>query len=255
MKAQWKGHIRLGQLGFPVRLYNATRSLRPKFRLLHDKDGSPVTQTYHCKHDGAMVGRDDLIRAIEYNDGSYVTVTDNELEQTAANKSRIIDITQFVDDGSIEPVHYERPFFIVPSKSGERAYALLREVLNRLKKMAISQFAIYGSEHVSAVGVYGDLLVLNQLRYADEILPRSEIKSPGLPKPSPKEIEALSTLVERHSGPLFIEDYHDEQAERLNELVERKAKGLPAPKIPSLEIETPQDEDLLPFLQDALNEK
>lgn len=253
MKALWKGHLILGQLGFPVRLYSATRSIRPKFRLLHDKDGSPVSRSYECRHDGMEVSPDELIRAVEYKDGSFVTITDNELEQTATERPKAIDIKQFIDATSIEPAYFERPYFIVPGKGGERAYALLREVLNRLKKFAVSQFAIYGSEHVAAVGVYGDLLVLNQLRYSDEILPRSELKTPALPKPSPQEIEALTELVNRHSGKLFIQDYHDEQTERINKLVERKAKGLPALKMSTPEIETADNDDLLPLLQDALS--
>jgi DNA end-binding protein Ku len=229
-KAAWKGYIALGQLGIPVRLHAATQLLSPHFVQLHDADGSPVERVLRCKAEHRDIAPSEVVRAIEHSPGRYITLTDHELERAAANPVKTIAIRQFSDLDAIEPIYFEKPYYVVPGHGGERAYSLLREVFARKHKLAVAQFVIYNKEHIAALSVHGDLLVLYQLRFAAEIVSRASIKTPPLPKPTPAEIDSLSALVERLSGPLYIQDYHDEHAEQVSELIERKAKGLPAPR-------------------------
>jgi DNA end-binding protein Ku len=252
MRASWSGYIVLGQLGFAVRLYPATRTVRPKFNYLHEKDGSPVERVYRCKKEDIDISSTELIKAVQDPNGNYVTVTQNELEQSAGDKSKTIEIKQFCNESELGSIYFEKPFYIVANKNGGAAYALLRDVLERQRKIALAQFVIYNAEHIAAIGTYGDMLILHQLRFASEITPRSQIKTPPLPKPSVQEVEALTQLINRLRGPFHIEDYHDEQTERLNELVERKTKGLPTPKYKASSSLPAEHGDLLLALQDTL---
>lgn len=230
MRANWQGYLTIGQLGIPVRLYSATRSISPRFVQLHEGDGAPVERVTRSSVTHQEISVGEIVRAVEYEPGRYVTLTDQELERAGTPHLKTIDVKQFCEADSIDPIYYEKPYYIVPSTGGERAYALLREALTRSRKLAITQFVIYNHEHIAAIGLLGDLLVLHQLRFANEIVPRNDIKTRPLPKPSPSEIDALQALIERFSSPFYVHDYHDEHAEHIAELVERKAKGLPMPK-------------------------
>lgn len=252
MKAVWKGYITLGQLGIPVRLYSAGRSRRPAFKLLHEDDGSPVERVLKCRAENKEISADSTIRAVEHEPGKYVTLSPGELERAGSEHFKAIDVKQFCDPSDIHPIHYEKPFYLVPGRGGERAYSLLREALRRTKKTAIVQFMIFNQERIGSIGSFGNLLVLNQLRFASEIVPRSEIKSPALPKPSPAEIEALTALVERNTADFYAEDYRDERTEIINELVERKARGLPPARKEPKEPHATPDDELLPTLRLSL---
>lgn len=254
MRAAWKGYITLGQLGIPVRLFSATQNSRPTFTSLHETDGSPVDRVLKCRAEDKEISSRDTVRAIEHEPGQYVTFTSRELEQAVPENSRAIDIKQFCLPEAIDPIHYEKPYYISSGAGGERAYALLREALTRTHHVAIAQFVIYNKEHIAAIGVRGDMLVLNQLRFAAEILPRSEVKTPPLPKPSPNEVDVLSAVIERFSGPFHVEDYHDQQTERVLELLERKIKGLPPPKSKQPEPAATDENEILPILRRTLND-
>jgi DNA end-binding protein Ku len=228
-KASWQGYISLGQLGIPVRLYNASQPARPNFVQLHEKDGSKVERILQCKDEHKQINIEEVVRAVEYEPGRFVTLSNNELELASSSPVKTIDVKQFTGPESVEPIYYEKPYYMVPTRGGERAYALLREVFIRSGKIAVTQFTIYNKERIGVLMVQDDLITLLQLRYAAEIVPRSSIKTPALPKPSPSEIEALSSVIDRYSGAFYIQDFHDENVERINQLVERKIKGLPVP--------------------------
>lgn len=229
-RASWQGFITMGQLGVPVRLYSASRSVRPRFVQLSEKDGKPVQRVLRSSVTHEEVRTDEVVRAVEFEPGKFVTLTDQELEQTDTPHLKTIDVKQFCEPGDINPIHYEKPYYVTPDTGGERAYALLREALVRSDKLAITQFVIMNKEHIGALGVAGDLLVLHQLRFAEEVVPRSDIRTRPLPKSDPSEVEALQQLIERFSAPFYVNDYHDEHAEYVQQLVERKAKGLPMPR-------------------------
>lgn len=254
LRATWQGYVALGQLGVPVRLYTATQSMRPRFVQLHESDGSPVERELRCLAEQREIESSEIIRAVEYEPGRYIALTDRELAQ-AVSDVKTIAIQQFCDPSAIPSAYYDKPYYIVPAKGGERAYSLLREVLARRHIVAIAKFAIYHKEHVALVSVYGDLLLLQQLRFASEIVLRSNIKAPPLPKPSPSEIEALSAVVDRLSGPFFAEDYHDEYAERIQQLIERKAKGLSVPRRERVAPYATPESDIVAVLQDVIDSK
>lgn len=252
MRAAWKGYISLGKLGIPIRLYSGTRTIRPHLFQLHETDGAPVERQLRCSAEQREIPPGEVIRAIELEPGKYLTLTDQELEVAASNAPRSVAVRQFSDMSAIPPQNFDKTFYVVPTRGGERGYALLREVLGRAKKIAVAQFSIYGREHLAALGVSGDLLMLYQLRYAAEITPRTSIKAPPLPRPTPKEIATLAAVVERFDGPLYLEDYHDEYADHLEELVARKIKGLPSATNTPSEPHATSDDQLIPVLENVL---
>ncbi len=251
-RAAWLGYITLGQLAVPVRLYTGVQSQTPRFVQLHEADGSPVERTLHCRAEGRPIDSSEVIRAVEYAPGEYMTLTERDLAVAEPGLMKRIVVRQFCAGDAVAPVYYERPFYIVPGKGGERAYALLRDVLVRLHTIAIAEFVIYRREHLAAIGVHGDLLVLHQLRFAADLVPRGSLKVPALPRPSPMEIEALSAVVERLSGQFYIEDYHDEYTEQVQALVERKAKGLPAPRRERPAPQATPEDELITALESTL---
>lgn len=251
-RAAWKGYISLGQLGIPVRLYSATRSIRPHFVQLHESDGSPIERQLRCRAEQREISATEIIRAIELTPGNYLALTEQELDGALTTTAKTIALQQFAPPNAIPPYFYDKVFSIVPARGGERGYVLLREVLERAQRIAVARFAIYGSEHLAAVGVVGDMLVLYQLRYAAEIVPRSEVKLPPLPRPTPKEIDTLSAVVERLSGPLYLEDYHDDYADHLDALIERKTKGLPPRSPERIAPHTTPEDELIPMLERVL---
>lgn len=252
-RAAWKGYMSLGQLGIPVRLYTGARSIRPHFIQLHETDGSPVERQLRCRAEEREISSSEVIRALELSPGKYLSFTDSELERAVTDTPKAIAIQQFSDLEVIPPHYFDKHFYVVPARGGERGYALLREVLGSLHKIAIARFTIYNSQHLAAIGVNGDVLTLYQLHYSAEIIPRSDIKAPPLPRPNPKEIAALSDVVERYSGPLYLEDYHDDYADHLHMLIERKVKGLPSPAEERLEPHTTSDDELLSVLENVLH--
>lgn len=226
VKAAWQGYVSLGRLGIPVRLYAATRPIRPRFVQLHEADGSPVERELRCRAEQRKIDSSEIVRAIEVEPGRYVTLTAHELGVAAKSPVKAISVQQFCESDTVAPIYMDKPYYVVPARGGERAYALLREVMARQNKVAIAEFVIYDQERIAMIDVYDGIIMLQQLRFSAEIVSRRSIKTPALPKPSPTEVEVLSAVVERFSGPLYLEDYHDEHSERIRELVERKAKGL-----------------------------
>ena len=226
-KAAWKGYITIGQLGIPVRLYTAVQAKRPRFVLLHAADGSPVGRELWCKTEQRSIPASETVRAIEASPDRYITVTDHDLALSSNGTIKTIAVRQFCSPDEVATMYYSKPYYITPAAGGERAYALLREALARLHKAAIAEYVIYGNQHIAAIGGYGDLLVLQQLRYESELIPRSTISSPALPASSPVEVDALCSLIERLSGSFHAKDYHHTHTEHVLELIDRKSRNLP----------------------------
>jgi DNA end-binding protein Ku len=225
MKATWQGYIALGQLGIPARLYSASRSIRPQFVQLHEKDSSPVERVLKCSSENHEISYKEIVRAVEYEPGRYITLTGQELERNLPASTKTIEVKQFCDLTEIDPIYFEKPYYIAPTRGGD----------------------------VGIIALYRDLLVLHQLRFAEEIVPRNELKSRSLPRPSPTEVNTLQSVIEHFSGPFYIEDYHDDYAEQVQTLIERKVKGLPPPRRESISANATPEEEIVTALQSTLS--
>jgi DNA end-binding protein Ku len=254
MKATWQGYIALGQLGIPARLYSANRSLRPQFVQLHEKDSAPVERVLKCSAENEEISYKEVVRAVEYEPGKFITLTGQELERNLPASTKTIEVKQFCDLSEVDPIYYEKPYFIAPTNGGERGYALLREALARSKKAVVAQFVMHNKEHIGIITLYRDLLVLHQLRFANEVVPRGEIKTRALPRPSPTEVNTLQSVIEHYSGPFYAEDYHDNYSEQVQKLIKRKVKGLPPPRREPVNANATPEEEIVTALQNTLSE-
>lgn len=230
-----------------MRLYSGTQSMSPHYVQLHAEDHSPVTRVTTCKKDGMVLGSHDIVKAIE-RDGHFVEVRDVDLKASRAHDKSII-VRQFSDSGAIDTVYYEKPYYMVPGKGGEIAYTLLRQAFNRTNKVAIATFLLYEKEHIGIISTTDGILMLQQLRFADEIVPRAQIKTPPLPQPAPEQVDAAVRLMERYSSPFYIEDYRNEQIDLLNEVIDRRSKGLPMRRKPQIAPRTTPEDEIMPKMR------
>ncbi len=253
MRASWSGHFRIGNIMMPVKLYSATRSTGPQFIQLHAHDHSPVTRVTVCLKDGEELSEKELIRAAEH-EGTYVELSKSDIERVGAFE-RNIAVRQFTYASEIEPIYYDKPYYMAPDTGGEQAYAILRRAFEKTGKVAIVTFLFYDRERLGMVSVRDSLLVLQTLRFAEEIVPRSEVRTPSLPQPVPDQVSTAARLIEHYSASFHAEDYRNQQQDHINELIERKSKGLAPRKQQRVAAETTPSDEITSRMKTMLGEK
>ncbi|MGH9456242.1 MAG: Ku protein, partial [Thermoanaerobaculia bacterium] len=244
--------ITFGLVTVPVKLYAASQSSESiSFNLLHQKCGSRLRQFYRCIEEEEEVGRDEMIKGYEFSKGQYVTFTEEELKALEQRSTGEILVNEFVPADSVDPVYFDRAYYLGPDKSGDRAYRLLAEAMRRTGKWAIGMYTARGREYLVALRPADDGLVLQQLHYAYEVRPFSELE---IEKAEVKEQELkLATLLadQISSDEFNPETYRDTSHEKLRELIQRKMEG---EDIVSLQAEKPKTQviDLMEALRASL---
>src|SRR3954470_15965773 len=222
MRAIWKGSISFGLVTIPVALVNASRQEELKFRLLRSKDLSPVNYKRVAQVDGKEVAWDEIVKGYEYEKGKFVVLKDEDFKRVDLEATDTIDIVDFVDLAEINPVYFHRPYYLEPQKGGAAAYNLLRQVLTDTNKAGISKVIIRTRQHLAAVKANGNLLVLELMRFADELVPPSAIKIPNEKVPGAREISMAKTLVNQMSEDWEPARYTDDYRSALMKLIDRK---------------------------------
>ncbi len=224
-RALWKGSIAFGLVNIPVELHTAVRDHRPKFRMLHATDKSPIHFTRVCERDGKPVAWEDLVKGFEYSKGHFVVLTKADFEAAAVEKTRTVDILDFVDATDIDDRFFETPYYLVPAKGGERAYALLREAMRQTKRIGIAKFILRDALHLAAIEVIGDAIVLTLMRFADELVDPSHLSLPGDSAVRQQELEIAKTLVSNLNAEWNPSKYSDEYRDNLMRIIQGKMKG------------------------------
>src|SRR6201995_6025601 len=199
MRAIWKGAISFGLVNIPIALYPATRAEVLKFRLLRRTDLSPVNYKRVAETDGKEVPWDQIVKGYEYEKGKFVVLKDEDFKRIDLEATDTIDIVDFVELNQINPIYFHRPYYLEPQKGGAGAYDLLRRVLSETNKAGISKVIIRTRQHLAAVKANGELLVLELMRFADELVPASAISVPAEKKLGEREIKMAKTLVAQMS--------------------------------------------------------
>src|SRR5712671_7474626 len=194
-RALWKGSISFGLVNIPIELHTAVRDHRPKFRMLHAKDKSPVKYERVCIRDGHAVAWEDLVKGYEYAKGQCVILTKEDFKAAAVEKTRTIDIIDFVTAESIDDRYFETPYYLVPSKGGEQAYALLREALRETERIGIAKFMLRDTQHLAAIEPIENAIVLSLMRFADELADVETLSLSTRPPFKAAELEMAKTLV------------------------------------------------------------
>lgn len=226
-RALWKGSISFGLVNIPIELHTAVRDTRPHFRMLHARDRSPVKFERVCLRDGHPVAWEDLVKGYEYARGRFVVLTREDFRAAAVEKTRTIDIVDFVESTEIDDRYFETPYYVLPSKGGERAYALLREALRDSGRVGIAKFILRDAQHLAAVEVIDDAIVLSVMRFADELVDKSSFTFPAATGIRPAELEMAKALVQSLAAEWDAGKYTDEYRQNLMRIIQAKVKGRP----------------------------
>src|SRR4029079_9060345 len=224
-RALWKGSLAFGLVNIPIELHTAVRNHRPKFRMLHAKDKSPVRFERVCGRDGTPVAWEDLVKGYEFEKGHFVVLTKEDFQAAALEKTRTVDIIDFVKAEEIDDRFFETPYYLVPAKGGERAYALLREALRESERIGIAKFILREAQHLAGVEVIGDALVLSVMRFSDELVDADSFTFPAATDVRAKELEMAQALVNNLASEWDPAKYTDQYRENLLCIIQGKVKG------------------------------
>lgn len=255
MAAIWKGAIAFGLVNVPVELRSAVRSDHISFRLLHKTDKTPVKYQRVRSDNEKEVKWEDIVKGYEHDKGEFVVLTDEDFKAAAVKRSEAIDLTDFVDADEIDPRFFETPYFTVPGKGGTKAYAVLREAMRQANVVGIGTIILRQKQHLAGLHVVGDAIVLDLMRFANEIVPASEYTLPAASEARAQEIEMALKLVETLHGPFEPEKYVDTYRANLLRIIDAKSKGKKAQlQAPSREVGDGKVLDLMAKLEASLKQ-
>jgi DNA end-binding protein Ku len=230
----WSGALTFGLVNIPVKLVSAVTQKEVRFHMLHDADGSRIHMKRFCAAEEKEVPYEHIVKGYEVSKGRYVTITEEELEQYDPKATRTIEIHDFVELAQIDPIYYDRTYFLVPDGNAAKPYALLLDAMRRTGKVGIATFVLRTRESLCCVRPLEDGMALSTMNRADEVLPVSSLELPKLAKPAERELQMAEQLVESLTSKFEPERYPDVYRERVLELVHRKAEGeaieAPAPE-------------------------
>ncbi len=229
-RAIWSGSISFGMVSIPVKLYGATESKDLSFHLLHAKCGTRLKQVRWCPTDDEEVPWSETVRGYEYAKGEYVKLTNEDFEQLPLPSRHIIDLSAFVDESEIDPVYYERSYYLAPDERAEKPYALLLKAMERKGLTALATVTLRNKEQLCAIRPRDGVIMLETLFYPDEVR-QSEVDTGGA-KVSDRELDMADTLIELLRKPFEPDEYHDHYREALSQLIEAKLEGRDVVKAP-----------------------
>jgi DNA end-binding protein Ku len=224
-RAMWKGAISFGLVTIPVSVYPATEEKTLRFNQLHDDDGGRIRMKRTCSIDGEEVGYEHIVKGYEYEKDRYVILTDEDFEAIPVESSRAIDIQQFVELEEIDPMQYKKSYYLVPEETGAKAYALLREALNRSGKVGIAKVSFRDKEHLAALRFRDEAFVLETMYWPDEIREADFGGVDVSAKIRPNELEMAQTLIDNLTADWDPAEFKDEYREAMLKIVEAKING------------------------------
>jgi DNA end-binding protein Ku len=254
MRAIWKGNISFALVTIPVSLFSATKRNEISLHYLHKSDLSPVSYKRFCDAEDKEVQWEEITRGHEYEKGQYVEITDEDLDRADVELTKTIQILEFVQEEEIDPVFFDKPYYLEPQKGGERAYALMRDALAKSKKVGIAKVVLKSREHLAAVKPVGNMMGLQMMRFAQEIVDPSELRLPEKIEVSPKEMDLANMLIDSMSDKFEPSKYRDEYHDKVLEVIRAKIEGV-APKVSAGRTTAPgKVVDLMEILKESLKE-
>jgi DNA end-binding protein Ku len=226
-RALWKGAISFGLVHIPVSLYPASRSEGISFDMIDKRDFSPVGYKRYNKRTGEEIARENIVKGYEYEKGEYVVITDEDFKQANVKATQTVEIVAFVDAAAVAPYFYDTPYYLEPGKRGEKGYTLLREVLKRAGRIGIANVVIRSRQHLAALIPVDNMLLMNTLRWANEIRSMSELDLPesGRGELSEKELAMAERLVDDMTDEWKPQQYADTYSDDLMARIERRIKA------------------------------
>lgn len=244
MRPIWKGALSFGLVNIPVQLYTAIQAgEHVSFRLLHRSDHSPIRYERVCQKDGKTVPWDDIVKGYEYAKGRFVEMTDEDFKAAALESSKLIEILDFVAADEIDPRYFETPYYLLPVKGGEKAYALLREAVRNTGTVGIGKITMRSnSHHLVGVKVVGDALVLEIMRFGDELVKTDTYSFPSADGVRPQELRMAEQLIANLTETFDASKYEDEYRNNLMRIIKAKLKGK------TIEVAEPEAREATPIV-------
>jgi DNA end-binding protein Ku len=254
-RAIWSGSISFGLLNVPVKLYSAVARRNIALREIRESDSARIKHRRVAEGTDEEVPYEEIIKAYEITPGQYVPLSKDEMSAMAPEKTRAVEVQDFVDLDEIDPIYFDSPYYLGPADGAEKAYSLLAKAMEASGKVAIARFVFRNKEHLAAIRTSGGVLTLTTMRFADEVVPASELEEvlpDKAPKVAKKEQEMAEQLIESLSTEFDPSGYRDEYREQLLGLIERKAEGK---EIVASEAEAPKATkapDLMAALEESI---
>lgn len=226
MRTIWKGAISFGLVSIPVKLFPATEQKDVKFRYLHKTCQAPIKYQRVCSSCGQEVTQEDIVRGYEYESGRFVIINEEDLEKIPDERTRTVDIIDFVSLEEIDPVYFDKTYYLAPGEAGEKAYALLRKAMDETKKIAVAKVVIRNKESLAVIRGYQNMIVMETIFYPDEIRDTGQL--PGFDreiKLHENEMKMARELIENLATAFDPEKYTDEYRHKLMELIRAKIEG------------------------------
>jgi DNA end-binding protein Ku len=254
MRAIWKGSISFGLVNIPIAVYPATRKEELRFRLLRQKDLSPVNYKRVAEADGKEVPWDEIVKGYEYEKGKFVVLRDEDFQRVDLEATQTVDIQDFVELDEIDPMFFYKPYYLEPQKGGDKAYVLLRKVLADSGKVGIAKVVIKTRQYLAGVKAKDNVLVLELMHFAEELAETDKLNVPKKIEPGKREMDMAKSLVQSMSSKWDPKRYRDDYREALMDVIEEKVEAggkeieeKPKPKKPSSKVI-----DLVAVLQESL---
>jgi DNA end-binding protein Ku len=248
----WSGSVTFGLVTIPVRLLTALHPRRAHFHQFHQADAGRIRYRHVCEKDGEELSNDQIVRGYEVSRDRFVLITDEELNGLEPQRSRSIDIDQFIQLGDIDPIYYDTTYYLVPGEGGDRSYRLLLHAMQDAGKAAIGSFVLRDKEHVVAIRPSGNALVLETLAFEAEVVHQEELEGLPAEEPNGRELEMARQVVDSMAGPFDPGQYRDEFTAKVDDLARKKAEG--EEPVPSREAEEPPKVvDLMEALQKSVD--
>jgi DNA end-binding protein Ku len=257
MASIWTGAIAFGLVNIPVRVETAVRSHDLGFKLLAPKGKDsfcPVKYERVCKDDGKEVPWDDIVKGFEYEKERFVVLTDEDFDKAALATNKTFEIQDFAPEGEVDPRYFEKPYYLIPQKGGERAYALLRDAMRNTGTLGIGTITLRKKQYLASIKAIGDAIVLDLMRFADEVLDGSEYRFPGSDY-RPQELKMAEQLIGSLTEEFEPEKYRDEYRDNLEKIIAAKMKGKKVTLKESAEPEMTGVIDLMDRLKESLEAK
>jgi DNA end-binding protein Ku len=256
MRAIWKGSISFGLVNIPIGLYPATRRDEVSFRQLRKSDLSPINYKRVAEVDHKEVPWEEIVKGYEYEKGQFVVITAEDFKRANVEATQTVEITDFVELGDIDPIYFDKPYYLEPQKGGKKAYALLRDTLKETGKVGIARVVIKTKQHLAAVKPKENALVLELMHFAHELLDSGDLDLPKDEAVGKKELEMAKSLVQSMTSDWEPEKYQDEYTNQLLKVIDEKVKagGEDLPKTKAKAKKPTNVVDLVAILKKSIEE-
>ena len=248
----WSGSLSFGLVSIPVEVHLAVRDSRPRFRMLHAKDRSPITLERVCQREGQVVAWKDLVKGYEYEKGRFVVLDSGDLKAAGLEKTKRIDVLDFVKADEIDDRFFDKPYYLTSGKGGEPAYALLREAIRASHRVGIAKFVLRDVQHLAGVEVIGEALVLSTLRFPEELVEVDTLRFPSGKQIQTKELDLAKALIENLAGDWEPDKYVDDYRKNVMRVIQAKLKGQRVEAGPGERPREPHVIDLMKRLRQSL---